>query len=103
MSSHLNSRCVVLPASETQIAHFGEPFLAFGAAAFDRADQAFPDGSDTAEAEYVPLQALQAVGPEVPAIEERRHAHGDDDAGALSRQEFLPHLAFPGLWYGESR
>ena len=38
------------------------------------------------------LQTLQAVGSEVPAIQECRHAHRDYDAGALFDQESSPHL-----------
>ncbi len=39
----------------------------------DQADPGFADGRDAAETEDVPLQSHHAAGPEVPAIDQRRH------------------------------
>jgi predicted phosphoribosyltransferase len=60
------------------------------ATAFDHPDHVLGDRADAAEREDVPLQALQAMRPEVPAVDQCRHTHRDDDARAPSRQRLLP-------------
>src|SRR5688572_18498380 len=59
----------------------------------NHADEAGADRRDTAELEHVALQALYAVRAVVDAIEERRHAHGHDDARRASLEQLGPQLA----------
>jgi hypothetical protein len=74
--------CASISAATTKRVQPVEPLRAPGVAArFDHADQARADRANAAEAENVALQAAQATSPEVPAVEESRHAHRDHDPG----------------------
>lgn len=63
----------------------------------DHADQAFPDWADPTEAQDIALLAFQAVGTKVPALDQRRHTHRDDDARGFSLEGFFHALPGAGL------
>ena len=63
----------------------------------DHADQAFPDWADPTEAQDIALLAFQAVGTKVPALDQRRHTHRDDDARGFSLKGFFHALSGAGL------
>ena len=55
--------------------HLDQPFLSRGTArGFHHSEQVFPDWADAAKAERARLKTFQAVGAEVLAIDEGRHA-----------------------------
>jgi hypothetical protein len=55
-----------------------------------RVRQRLPDWPDTDEGKDAALQALQPVRPEVPAVDQRRHAHRHDGAGGAALEQRLP-------------
>src|SRR6476620_11817053 len=56
--------------------------------AFNHSNHTGTNGPKAAKTQDISLQTLEAVSAEVPAIEQPRHAHGNDDAGTSSTEQF---------------
>jgi hypothetical protein len=80
-----------------------EPALAGrGVASFHHAEQGLVDRPDAHEVEHIVFEALDAVGAEVPFVEERRHRHRHDDPCRAPDELLLP-AAGPFLLQREPR
>src|SRR5687768_7016036 len=78
-------------ALAAEASHRQQPLLAPpGIRRFHQADQGGANRPDPAEAEDVALQGLEAVGSEVPAIDQDRHAHRNHDSRRSPVQALLP-------------
>src|SRR5579859_6608531 len=77
-----------------QSAHLIEPFAPrCHTGCRDHPEQALAYRPDTAKRENAALEALQAMGAEIPTVNENRHAHGHDNTRALALERAPPGAA----------
>src|SRR6185369_4533283 len=78
----LQHRVVAFEGLERSIGNCSRP---------EPSDEVHPYRTNPAKLEDVTLETLEAVCAIVPAIEQPRHAHRDDDACCFSREQLLRH------------